>query len=45
MDAAVANKVAEVRLFKAAEGTEPPAYGGTLRIVGHGAWAVSCSAG
>lgn len=43
MDGAMANKVAELRLFKADEGDEAPAYGGTLRIIGHGAWAVSCS--
>lgn len=43
MDEAVANKIAELRLFKAGEGEEAPAYGGTLRIIGHGAWAVSCS--
>lgn len=45
MDAAMADKVAEVRLFKAQEGEGHLAYGGTLRIVGFGAWAVSCSAG
>jgi hypothetical protein len=44
MDEAVANKIAEVRLFKASEG-DLFAHGGTLRIVGHGAWAVSCSGG
>lgn len=42
MDAALAAKVAEVRLFKASEG-DLFAYGGTLRIAGYGAWAVSCS--
>ena len=34
-------KVAELRLFKAAEG-DMLVYGGTLRILGMGAWAVSC---
>lgn len=43
MDDAMANKIAELRLFKAGEGDEAPVYGGTLRIIGHGAWAVSCS--
>jgi hypothetical protein len=34
-------KLAELRLFKASEG-ESVVDGGTLRIAGHGAWAVSC---
>lgn len=34
-------KIAELRLFKASEGNSS-VYGGTLRIVGQGAWAVSC---
>ncbi len=34
--------IAELRLFKATE-SDAYAYGGTLRIPGHGAWAVSCS--
>lgn len=34
-------KIAELRLFKASEG-ENVVLGGTLRIVGLGAWAVSC---
>jgi hypothetical protein len=34
-------KVAELRLFKAAEG-DAIVYAGTLRIHGLGAWAVSC---
>jgi hypothetical protein len=42
MDDAIANKIAEVRLFKASEG-DLFAYGGTLRIPGFGAWAVSCT--
>lgn len=42
MDAAMVEKVAEVRLFKASEG-DLFAYGGTLRIAGHGAWAVGCT--
>ncbi len=33
--------IAELRLFKATEG-DAYAYGGTLRIPGYGAWAVSC---
>ena len=43
MDAALVDKVAEVRLFRAAEG-EAAVHGGTLKILGYGAWAVSCSA-
>lgn len=43
VDPAVTRKVAELRLFKAGEG-DSFAYGGTLRVPGHGAWAVSCSA-
>ena len=35
-------RIAELRLFKAAEG-EDSLYGGTLRIPGHGAWAVACT--
>ena len=35
-------RVAELRLFKATEG-DSYTYGGTLRIPGYGAWAVSCS--
>ena len=35
-------RIAELRLFKAREG-DAYAYGGTLRIAGQGAWAVSCS--
>jgi hypothetical protein len=38
----VFNKVAELKLFKAVE-ADAIAYGGTLRIVDVGAWAVSCS--
>ena len=45
MDEAMAARVAELRLFKADVGEGDPAYGGTLRIPGHGAWAVSCSPG
>ncbi len=33
--------VAELRVFKASEG-ESSAYGGTLRVLGVGTWAVSC---
>jgi hypothetical protein len=43
MDPAMAIKIAELRLFKAQEGDGIPAYGGTLRIGGVGAWVVSCS--
>jgi hypothetical protein len=43
MDEAVATKVAELRLFKTTDAAGAPVYGGTLRIPGHGAWAVSCS--
>jgi len=42
VDPGVTTKVAELRLFKATEG-DAPVYAGTLRIPGHGAWAVSCS--
>jgi hypothetical protein len=42
VDPAVTTKIAELRLFKAAE-ADLQAYGGTLRIPGHGAWAVSCT--
>lgn len=38
----VFNKVAELKLFKTAE-SDMQAYGGTLRIVGVGAWPVSCT--
>ena len=34
--------IAQLQLFKATEG-DSYAYGGTLRIPGYGAWAVSCS--
>jgi hypothetical protein len=37
-------KLAELRLFKAGEG-DAVALGGTLRIAGQGAWAVSCDPG
>lgn len=43
MDDGMVSKIAELRLFKASEGEEPIVYSGTLRIPGHGAWAVSCS--
>ena len=36
------NKVAELKLFKATE-AETTVYGGTLHILGVGAWAVSCA--
>ena len=41
MDEAVSEKVAELRLFIADEG-EDFVFGGTLRVVGEGAWPVSC---
>lgn len=41
-DANVNAIVAELRLFKAAEG-EHDVTGGTLRVIGEGAWAVSCT--
>jgi hypothetical protein len=44
VDPEVSTRIAEVRLFKASEG-DSVAYGGTLRIPGQGAWAVSCDAG
>ena len=43
VDPELTTKIAELRLFKAKEG-EAVAYSGTLRVPGHGAWAVSCSA-
>ena len=36
------NKVAELKVFKATEG-DSTVYGGTLRIVGVGAWVVACA--
>lgn len=45
MDENLAGKVAELRLFKAGDEDGAVAYGGTLRIAGYGAWAVSCSGG
>ncbi|WP_421760094.1 hypothetical protein [Devosia sp.] len=43
VDEAMSTHIAELRLFKAAEGDADAVYGGTLRIPGHGAWAVSCT--
>lgn len=43
MDPALNRRVAELRLFRTLDDTETPVLGGTLRIPGHGAWAVSCS--
>jgi hypothetical protein len=37
--------IAQLRLFKAEEGDNPIVYSGTLRIVDHGAWTVSCIGG
>lgn len=45
MDEAMAQKIAELRLFKTGEADGPAVYGGTLRIPGYGAWAVACSGG
>lgn len=42
VDPGVTTKIAELRLFKASEG-DVMVYSGTLRLPGHGAWAVSCS--
>jgi hypothetical protein len=42
MNEGVTTKIAELRLFKASE-ADTFVYAGTLRIPGHGAWAVSCS--
>ena len=42
MDANLTARIAELRLFKAAEG-DAVVTAGTLRMPGHGAWAVSCS--
>jgi hypothetical protein len=35
-------RIAELRLFKAQDGDSDEVDAGTLKIVGHGAWAVSC---
>ena len=43
MDENLTAKIAELRLFKTSEGDAAPVLAGTLRIPGHGAWAVSCS--
>jgi hypothetical protein len=43
VDPAITTRIAELRLFRAFEGDLDPAYGGTLRVPGYGAWAVSCS--
>jgi hypothetical protein len=37
--------LAEVRLFFAHEDGFEPAFGGTLRIAGVGAWPIACSTG
>lgn len=42
VDENMAAKVAELRLLKANE-ADAMVYGGTLRIPGYGAWAVSCT--
>ena len=42
MDENLMARIAELRLFRASEG-DHVALGGTLRIPGHGAWAVSCT--
>lgn len=43
LDPAMTERLASLRLFKAAEGNAPMIYAGTLHIPGHGAWAVSCA--
>jgi hypothetical protein len=42
MDPNLTGKIAELRLFKATEGTAA-VTAGTLRLPGQGAWAVSCT--
>ena len=42
IDEALTTKIAELRLFKATEG-DSDALAGTMRIVGVGAWPVTCS--
>lgn len=42
VDPAVTAKIAELRLFKTTE-ADAPVYGGTMRVPGHGAWAVNCA--
>lgn len=43
MDEALASRIAELRLFKATGADGAPVYGGTLRLIDGGAWAVSCT--
>ena len=43
VDEAMSSHIAELRLFKTTEGDADTIYGGTLRIPGFGAWAVSCT--
>lgn len=43
MDEGLSARVAELRLFKLDDAEMGPVYGGTLKIIGHGAWSVSCS--
>ena len=43
VDEAMSSHIAELRLFKTTEGDADTVYAGTLRIPGHGAWAVSCT--
>jgi len=45
MDENVNARIAELRLFKATEGDAATIYSGTLRVLGHGAWAMSCDVG
>ncbi|MBI4922509.1 MAG: hypothetical protein HY834_12230 [Devosia nanyangense] len=45
MDDGMSSVIAQLRLFKAEEGDNPVVYSGTLRIVDHGAWTVSCIGG
>ncbi len=42
VDPGLTTRIAELRLFKATE-ADTSVYAGTLRIPGHGAWAVSCT--
>lgn len=43
MDDNLEGRIGELRLFKATEGDGDTVLSGTLRIPGHGAWAVTCS--
>ena len=43
MDDGMMKKIGELRVFKTTEGDAETILSGTLRIPGHGAWAVTCS--